>query len=204
MLSLAVVYPWGTFPVAASEEKATIKVVAVDSFGVSFGRVRITLFRNDAGTDFTTRFSGALGKNIPLGEYLIRIESEFGGPIAKRVVVRQPDCLLLIAADPMFIRYPPGHPPMLSGRIEPPPEQPSQVVWVKLCGVYLDGCDLSEVKADGSFTFTNLTPGSYAISVLGSPVNAMTEQVEIHNPGSVLLLYPRRMDHDRVEVSVPK
>jgi hypothetical protein len=162
------------------------------------------LFRNNAGTDFKSHFTGASGENIPLGDYLARIETESGGPIAQYVSIRQEDCLLILARNPLTIEYRPGHAPVLTGRLASPSEQEDGLAWAKLCGVYLDGCATSPVRSDGSFAFVNIIPGSYTISILGMRRLNITELVDIHDAGSDLLIHGDRSGRDRIEVQTRK
>jgi|SRR5271157_419412 len=180
---------------------ARITVVAVDSFGASFGKLSVLMLKNDKGRDFSSRFVGSLGREIPFGEYMIRVETASGGLITQRVLVQQPDCLLVLARNPITVEYAPDRGPVLSGKILPTPESVSIVVWVKLCGLYIDGCETSLVKEDGSFSLISLIPASYVVSVLGTTGEIMSERVDIHHPRSVLILYPSRLGHDRVQVS---
>lgn len=180
---------------------ASVTVVAVDSFGTSFGKVDVLLFKDDRGRDYVSHFAGSIGRGIPFGEYMIRIQTASGGLITQRIVVYRWDCMLVLARNPVTVDFATGKAPVLSGRISLRPGEGSSIVWVKLCGLYIDGCEVSEVGKDGSFSFINPTPGSYTISVLAATGELMTERVDIRNPRSVLLLYPGRSGRERVEVS---
>lgn len=188
----------------AAEPKAIVKILAQDSFGAPFGQVRVTHFKNGAGTDFAARFSGPFGHDIPLGEYFVAIETESGGTVSQRVVVSRLDSLLILAKNPLTVEYAPGKAPVLMGRIPALLGPTTGLAWAKICGLYMSGCEVGEINADGVFSFINIIPGSYTVSVLGIPDAIMTERADIRWPNSTLVLHPDRVGRERVEVIEPK
>ncbi len=78
--------------------------------------------------------------------------------------------------------------PVLSGVVKPGDRIPS---WVKLCGVFLDGCVTSNVTTDRAFTFTNLSQGTFYIWLFDSSSEIVASgRTDIRNPGGTLVLDP--------------
>src|SRR5579872_5389383 len=134
-------------------QHARVRIIAVDSFGVPATSVRIVQFSDKNGHDFAQLFHDQSAENIPLGTYRVRLATANLGPMFQEVSVRYSNCFFVFARSSMHF----GHVanlPVLSGLVKlgGGGKAPS---WVKLCGVFLDGCLTSKVEPDGTFFFTN-------------------------------------------------
>jgi hypothetical protein len=189
---------------SASDLIARVKILTMDSFGQSFGKSRVTLFKGEHGRDLSNRFIGDMANGIPFGQYMARVETESGGWVTRSVVVDRDDCLLIFAENPVTIESGPGMAPVLHGEISTFSGQVKRPAWVKLCGLYLDGCSVASVDASNRFSFVDIIPGEFLVSVLCVSGHIMTERVNVTRPDLLLVLDPMKTGADRVETRSPK
>jgi hypothetical protein len=180
--------------------RARVKILALDSYGKPFGGFKIIRFKDDKGSDFGGRFAGSIANDIPFGTYWARLQIDSGGWMTRKVVVQRTDCLVIFADNPVTIESAPGKAPLVSGRLTVLPTNFERPVWVKLCDLYLDGCAIAEVDEHNQFSFSNLIPAAFVISVLTVSGDIMTERVDIQRPDSLIILDPQKAGHDRVRV----
>jgi hypothetical protein len=178
-----------------------VTIVAMNSFGESLGNFKVILFKDDHGKDYSNRFVGSVAEQIPAGEYIARIRIESGGWVTRHVAVNRPHCLLIFAHNSVTIEHAPGSAPVVNGVIQSLPADLKAPIWVKLCDLYLDGCDISQVDGDNHFSFNDIIPASFVVSVLSASGEVMTERVDIRSANSVLIVNPTKTGRERIKVS---
>lgn len=157
------------------------------------------MFKDD-NRDLAGNFKGSVAESVPLGSYMARVQIETGGWITKKVIVDRPDCLIILASNLFSVEYAPGKAPILSGQFFPLSDQNPKPAWVKICGLYLDGCEIAELGEDNHFSFINVNPGAYVIAVLSSSHGLMTEYIDVKDPDSRIVLDARKAGEERARI----
>ncbi len=190
------------FAAPQPQPTSRVTVVAVDSFGTPVGKFRVIMFK-DNGRDLANRFMGAVSENVPFGSYMARLQLQAGGWITRKVLVDRPDCLLILANNPFSVESAPGKAPILSGQFLPSSEPIQRPAWAKICGLYIDGCEVAELDKNDRFSFTNVIPGAYVVVVLSSSGDLITERIDIKRPDSIIVLDPTQAGRGRATVLDP-
>ncbi len=187
---------------SAADPKATVRIVAVDTFG-SYLPFRVVGFKDDSGHEFASRFDKSVAVGIPFGTYWVHVQCESLGPIRRQVLVSHDYSFIVLASTRFHIDYLPGKAPILKGSIKSLPTPTHGTMWIKLYGIYLDGDLTAEVDPNGEFRVVNLTPGSFLISVMNESGLLMSGKVDVRDPGAKLLLDLRdssiRTEPDRLD-----
>jgi hypothetical protein len=180
--------------------RARVTVIAVDSFGKQFQDFTVVSFEDDHKRELKGRFVGHTAEGIPLDSYWIKIEFRTGGRMNWKVRVDRPDCLLVLGANPLHIEYHNGDVPILAGSVQNVPREFAKPIWIKTCGLFISECEVAKVEGDGHFSFLNVTPAAYTISLLSSSGDALTERLDVQDPDLSITFDVARPAGDRLIV----
>lgn len=180
--ALAISTSWGQ----EVRDTARVTVIATDAFGKAFGNFKVTSFTDEHKKDLSRRFIANAADGVPFGEYWLRIRFDTGGGMMQKVDVYERDCLLILSDNPLHIDSPRGRAPVLNGQIANLPQDFGQPIWIKACGLFIPGCEVSEVGSGGHFSFLNLTPAAYVIAVLSASGNSILERFDVTDPGAAI------------------
>jgi len=187
---------------AGADPKATVRIVAVDTFG-SYVPFRVVGFKDDSGREFGNRFDKSVATGIPFGKYWVHVQCERLGPIRRQIVVSDHNSFIVLASTGFHIEYLPGRAPVLRGSIKSLSADAKGPTWIKLDPIYFDSGFTVEVDPKGEFRIYNPAPGSYLISVINESGLLMSGKVDVRDPGAKLLLDVKdrsiRTESDRLD-----
>ena len=170
-----------------TNELARVAVVVTDSFGKARSAFRVVSFEDQHKRDFAGRFNEGSATDVPLGTYWIKLEVAGGGRLSRSVVIDRLDSLLVLSDNPFHADYPKGSAPVLSGAVRNLPAVFAEPNWVKMCGIFIEGCAVAQIDSHGHFSFVNVTPAAYTFELLGGSGQSLVERVEIVDPSASIL-----------------
>ena len=169
---------------ALTRPTATVNVVAYEAGGRYLGAPNIRIFMElDEQKDFAAEFHEGRAIQIPYGEYRVEAQQQGFFPDIKRVAVYQPFVTIVVGL--RFASELPQIPPMLSGHIVGL-RGATDRFFVKLVGIYENVSAESAISSDGSFTVGGLTPGLFALMIVGEKEVLITRTVTIPYVGAPL------------------
>jgi len=162
------------------EDRATVHVDVVDGFGTVLGPPIVQRFESTGKVDLFGEFVGGVGKNIPFGQYRLRVGAEGFPSSEKTVVVGSPETWITVGLDFPF-EYP--RPVItLSGSFTPRNRIPDSAR-VKLTGVFMDAGAEARVDPQGWFSMSGLVGGDYFLTLIAGSrvINLRVVHVRVSN-----------------------
>lgn len=168
------------------QDKATVHIVVVNGFGLHLGEAEVESFKSmDGGQDFSRHFLGGTAKDIPYGDYQVRVHKTgfYRGQMTAQVF--QPDVWVVVGlmAGGERGEYQ-GPTVQMTGTVKniDPSEQP---VYIRLAAVYSNFMMDTRVNLDqsGTFTLAGVIPnGEYVLLTIGRTRILDMRQLKVASP----------------------
>ena len=140
--------------IAAEAQTAKVEIHATDVFGQGLSPVRVIRFAARPGlSDFSDRFAGSTGQDIPYGDYFVTIRAgDIGlGTIAH---IDDPSVFLVLSGDGWIIETGPGARQGPLNHVIHLPKSTKRPVWMKIVPLFNDklrAVSTVRISDDGSF-----------------------------------------------------
>ena len=167
------------------QEKATVHIVVVDGFGRDLGVAEVESFKYAERQDFSRHFQRNTAKDIPYGDYQVRVRITgfYSGQITAQVFQPVVWVVVGLMAGGERGEYP-GPTVQMTGTVRniDPGEKP---VYIRLAAVYSNFMMDTRVSLDqsGAFTLAGVIPdGEYILLTIGRTRVLDVRQLKVASP----------------------
>jgi hypothetical protein len=168
----------GLQPVAQSRVRpsvATVRFNVIDCFGRRLDYKTEKFIRSEDSVDFSKRFTGLGGREIPFGDYRYVLErvlppaNRLSGRVSishnkEWITICMDSVTALIDGQEAAVDFQPSGRVSLKGRVSPVP-QSLDPTWIKLQSLYTRNATEAEVTSTGTFEFSEPLHGDYLVLV---------------------------------------